>query len=214
LGRFIYIAGADGAGKSTQTELLLESLQAQGVRCWHLWLRFPFFLSLPLLVYARWRGYSWHEVADGVDHGYWDFRESWLMRQIFPRVLFVDAMVASVFRVYLPLRLGYTMVCERYVLDMMVDLSIATQHPRLDFDRLDYFLRLLPKGALIVGMSASEPIVVARRPDLRHDQRIGMKTLAYKALFQKLGFPIVEAENPVKQTHEQILSLVGKDFSL
>lgn len=197
-------------GKSTQAELLLESLQAQGVRCRHLWLRFPFFLSLPLLVYARWRGYSWHEVTGEVDHGYWNFRGSWLMRQVFPRVLFIDAVAASVFKVYLPLKLGYTIVCERYVLDMMVDLSIATQNSHFYSDGLDCFLKLLPEDALVIGMDAPESVVLARRPDLQHDRQIGMKISAYKVLFQSLEFQIIETRNTVEQVYKQVLDLVER----
>src|SRR5690606_9788348 len=114
-GRFIYITGCDGTGKTTQANLLLKHLEAAGGRPRHLWLRFPFFLTLPLLVYARLRGFSWYEEHDGVRQGYWNFRRSWVLRTLFPWVLLVDATLAAVVKVHLPLWMGRTIVCERFV---------------------------------------------------------------------------------------------------
>ena len=93
--RFIYITGCDGTGKSTQARLLLAQLKASGIKARHLWLRYPFFLSLPLLAYARLRGYSWREKTGDMEYSYWDFHRSWLMRTIFPWALLLDAALAT-----------------------------------------------------------------------------------------------------------------------
>jgi hypothetical protein len=209
---FIYITGADGTGKSTHAHLLCQHLQRRGIRCRHLWLRFPFFCSLPLLAYARLRGYSWHEVTDGIDHGYWDFRRSWLMRRVFPVALLIDATVASFFKVHLPLGMGRTIVCERYVLDMLVDLQSGMRRSLLDSWEYGGFLRLLPRGALVVGLVAPEPVVIQRRPDLQHDRLFGAKLSAYAALFQRIDCPVVETVQPEEEVRERIEELARTHF--
>jgi thymidylate kinase len=192
--RFIYIAGADGTGKSTQARLLLEHLQGRGIRCRHLWLRFPFLLSLSLLVYARWRGYSWHEVTDGVDQGYWDFRQSWLMRQIFPWVVLLDAALVSILKVYLPLWLGYTIVCERYVFDMVVDLSLALRDPiyRVTWSG-NCLLKLLPPDSFAVILDLDAATARERRPDLLHDRWLEDRLVFYRDLAQYLSLTVLDS---------------------
>jgi hypothetical protein len=103
---FIYITGSDGTGKTTQAHLLLEYLKNSGVNVQHLWLRFPFFFSLPLLAYARIRGYSYYEEKDGYRQGYWEFYRSRILRTLFAWVLLLDAAIATFRKVTLPLLAG------------------------------------------------------------------------------------------------------------
>src|SRR5687767_9986185 len=101
--RFLYLTGCDGTGKTTQADLLCAWLKQRSIQPRRVWLRFPFIFSLPLLAYARWRRLSWYEVVEGVRHGYWDFRTSILLKALFPWCLLLDAALAAVVKVYLPL---------------------------------------------------------------------------------------------------------------
>jgi hypothetical protein len=206
---FIYLAGADGTGKSTQAGLLLGRLDQLGISCRHLWLRFPFLFSLPLLAYARCRGYSWHEVTGGIGHGYWEFRHSWLLCRLLPLTVLADAALASLFVVYLPLWTGITIVCERYVLDMLVDLSIATGILMADSWALRSLLKLLPAGALVIGLTAPENLVASRRPDLEHDRRLGTKLSTYEEVFEALVCPVIPTADSVFRVHERVFQLVS-----
>jgi thymidylate kinase len=194
---FIYITGADGTGKTTQAEILIQLLEERGIRCKHLWLRFPFFFSLPLLAYARWKGYSWYEKTEGVRHGYWDFRHSWLMRTVFPWALLLDATLASVLAVYLPLQLGYTIVCERYVLDMIVDLSVATGCPVERMERWGKcLLNVLPGNSSTFILDSDATTVRKRRPDLLSDRRLQDKLSSYRNLAQSLSLTVLDGHLP------------------
>jgi hypothetical protein len=186
--------------------LLLNHLWAGGVRARHVWLRFPFFFSLPLLVYARWRGLSWYERHGQVQHGYWDFRPSHLLRRLLPWTLLVDAGLAGLFNIYLPLWLGQTVVCERFVLDMLADLSVA-------FDVQDlhrrapgsWYTRLLPSGAAVFILDLEQATVQARRPDLLTDKRLAQRLEIYRVLCQDLGLVSLSSMLPVEMVQDAIL---------
>lgn len=191
LPRFIYICGCDGTGKSTQAKQLLSHLTDLGVRPRHLWLRFPFCFSLPLLAYARWQGYSWHEEINGVRHGYWDFRCSWLLRALLPWVLLIDVVLAAIGKVYLPLWLGQTIVCERFALDLLVDLVVAfadTDLPRRWPGQL--YRRLLPSKATIFMLDLEAETIRARRADLQMDRRLEVRLEAFHRLARDQGLTV------------------------
>jgi thymidylate kinase len=208
--RFIYLCGCDGAGKSTQARLLLARLESLGRRPRHLWLRFPFLLSLPLLVYARWRGYSWHEQAGATRHGYWDFRHSWLLRTLLPWILLVDALLAALRKVYIPLWLGRTIVCERFALDMLVDLSVALGdaelHRRLP-GRL--YPRLIPRGAALFVLDLDAETIRERRADLRTDRRLETRLDMFRRLSAERSLQVLTSMAPAEELSRRIQELIG-----
>lgn len=209
LGRFFYITGTDGTGKSTQAELLTNHLANCGIRCRRLWLRYPFLFSIPFLAYARWNGYSWHEVNSMVDHGYWDFSHSWILRNIFPWALFVDALLAAIEKIYIPLSLGESIVCERFVLDMLVDLSIATKNHQF-IDRLagKLFAHLLPQNSKIVILDLDHKTICSRRANLAFDHALASRLEVYKLLANKLKLPIIDTHLPIPDVNHEIMTIM------
>jgi Mrp family chromosome partitioning ATPase len=193
-GRLLYIAGADGTGKSTQAAELLNHLARAGVRALHLWLRFPFLLSTPLLAYARWRGLSQTEERGGARYGTWDFQCSQLLRALLPWSLLVDAALAAAVRVYWPLVRGQTVVCERFVLDMVVDLALGCGDPGLG-ERVPgrLYARLLPRGSRVVILDLDLATTISRRPTLAFDRQLGRRLALYRQLAGAVGVPLVTA---------------------
>lgn len=202
--RFIYITGCDGTGKTTQAKLMMQHLAERGVQARHLWLRFPFTLSLPLLAYARWRGYSWYEENSGVRHGYWNFRRSWILRVLLPWVMLFDAMLAALHKIYIPLWLGKTIVCERFVLDMLVDLSVGLEEPLWMRFPGKLFLHLLPRVTQIVVLDLDASTIRNRRYNLALDRNLEPRLAYFRALASDCELPIVVNDQPIPQTLQYI----------
>jgi hypothetical protein len=209
---FIYLAGCDGTGKTTQAKILLADLRTFKVKAGHLWLRFPFFFCLPLLAYARWRGFSWYEETGGARHGYWDFQGSWLLRVVFPWLLLLDATLFTFAKVYLPLRLGNTIVCERFVLDTLVDLSLALGDPGF-LGRFPgkLYPALLPGRATLAILDLDVETVRERRPDLQGDRRLEARLEAYRQLAAGGGYPMFSTKKSRSEINRSIWGLIEKD---
>lgn len=206
---FIYITGCDGTGKSTHARLLRQKMAAAGIETSHLWLRFPFFFSLPLLAYARWRGYSWYETSGEVRHGYWDFRQSRLLRLLFPWLLLFDATLATLYKIVIPQWRGKSIVCERFVLDMLVDMSLAfgeKMHLALPGRLL---LLLLPSHAQTAILDLDEITVRQRRADLVWDNRLSDRLAAFNCLATDLSLLRLSSLMSVVDVNEDLCLTLG-----
>ena len=204
--RFIYITGCDGTGKTTQAQLLMADLAAQGSQTRHVWLRFPFLFSLPLLVYARVRGFSWYEINAGFRHGYWDFRSSWLLRKWLPWLLLVDASLAALIYIYVPLWLGKTIVCERFVLDMIVDLSVAISD--VNFHKKypgKLFQQILPPQTKIILLDLDPDTIRERRRDLEGDRNLEARLHYYRILRDDLSLTEFSSQMTVEEISGKLI---------
>jgi hypothetical protein len=212
--RFIYITGCDGTGKSTQVEMMMVYLNGLGISPRHLWLRYPNIFSLPFLAFARLRGLSWREEGGGVVHGFWDFRGSWLMEKVYPWVLLLDAILVSFWKVLIPIWMGKTIVCERYVLDMLVDLSLAFGGKDVfTIPPGKYLLRLLPVMARVFVLDLDRDTIVARRPNLVFDHHLEMRLKVFRGLAQTLGLMVFSSQPDVVTVHQQIVEALVDGFS-
>jgi len=210
-GRFIYITGCDGTGKTTQAALMMQRLRNLGEDPLHLWLRFPFLTSVPLLAYARWRGYSYYEeiiseTGNLIRHGYWDFDRSWLLRIFLPWFLLIDVAIAAVRKVYWPIWCGETIVCERFAIDTMIDLSVGLADP--DFIRKvpgKLFLRIVPDLKSIVLLDLSEQEARSRREDLVSDQRLTQRLSSYREAAKIAGLTMVSTDRSIEQVFDEVV---------
>jgi hypothetical protein len=203
--RFIYITGCDGTGKTTQVRLLLEQFKRQGVIAKQVWLRFPFLFSLPLLAYARWRRLSRFEQSRGARHGYWNFQSSCVLRRLLPWTLLVDATIAGLIKIYLPLWRGETVVCERFVLDILVDMSVAFDDQNMQHclpGRL--LLGLLPPGAKVVILELDTATIRQRREEMVYDQGLESRLKAFQSISKDLGLPVFSSHYPAQELNLQI----------
>ncbi len=207
---FIYVTGCDGTGKSTQSRALLALLAQNGYPARLLWQRFPFFFSIPLLVYARLRRFSWYETSAGYRQGYWDFSRSWLLRVFFPWAYLLDAWLASIFFVAIPMKMGVSLVCERYTLDMAVDLAVALRQERfLAGLPARWLMALLPKNASVFLLDLDVETLLVRRPELVQDRNLEMKLRLYRWLAELKGFPLLAGREFAEMLTHYIWQRVG-----
>lgn len=191
----------------------MEQLHKSGIPAKHVWLRFPFFLCTPFLLYARLCKLSWIEEHDGKRYGYWNFKHSWLMKRVFPWVLFVDAALLAGIRVYLPMRLGYSIVCERFVLDMLADFTLAIDN--LDFAQSlpgRWFMLLLPKNHSAIILHLDPKTIRERRKDLTWDHRLEARSEVFSHLAHIENIPTITSDLSIQEVNREINSRFGLKY--
>jgi thymidylate kinase len=204
--RCVHLAGVDGSGKTTQARAIMALLEAQGVRARYVWLRFPHLFCAPLLAYARLRGFSHREMLDGHQHGYWDFASSRLMSRLFPWLLLVDTFLVALFRIYWPLMLGYKLVCDRFAVDVLVDLMAGLGDSQFD-RRLPgrLYLALLPHDTRVVVLDLDTQTAQRRSSRLRGDRSHGQRRQLYLEIARRNHFCVVPSAASIPDTAGRLL---------
>jgi energy-coupling factor transporter ATP-binding protein EcfA2 len=170
-GRIVAIGGIDGCGKSTIAKELISIITENGKRVHYVWMRYNHFFAKPLLVFCRLIGLTWYEPTDS-RVGYHDFYRSATVSWLYIFLTFVDTLLASVVRVYVPAFVfGRTVICDRWILDILVDLATDT---RKDLDCRSFwvrsFLALIPSRAKCFVVYRDEIEIMNVRSEHRLDK--------------------------------------------
>lgn len=211
----IHFAGVDGSGKSTQARRIRDLSEGFGVPVTSVWLRFPRLLSAPLLLYARLRGFSHTENIDGTRHGYWRFQDSWLLTRIYPWLLLADAWLYAVCLVYLPLLWGRRVICDRFVVDTLVDLMTGLDDDRLDEGLLGRcFLAILPARTCVIVMTVDRAAAIGRSAELATDRTWARRREIYLGIASRNGFAVVDAASSIDSTTSAVCGVLCHEREL
>ncbi len=207
--RLIVLSGPDGSGKSTHARALLEDLRHRGIRAVYRRLRFPFLTTVPLLLYARLRGWSNRVRQGGYVIQAHAFGPSSLLRTWYPFTILMDLFLASLILVRLPLAFGRTVVCDRFILDTLVDAASSCE--RMDMVASPWLRlssTLAPPRTTTILLTASASTLQRRRPELSIDPAFAMRSALYDAISQEESIFRVGTEDEFEVVHERILSHV------
>jgi len=234
--RVIAFFGPDGAGKSTQAELLVNFLTAKGFRVKKAWVR-----STHTFAYLLWILFNKLNLCDdrsgmlrrmriGFAVSYLNERgygavspitmsppilKGSLSRWIWATIEVISIIPVVVLQVYLPLLLGHVVVAERFVVDSIA--SIAYFLGDESFSKswhARFLLRLVPKGTFFVFVDADYKTILLRRKDVAGPLEY---TEFHRRLFKELA-GIVRAlyvdtsKLSVQEANQRILGFIGKQI--
>ncbi|GAB3411280.1 thymidylate kinase [Haloparvum alkalitolerans] len=212
--RLICIIGPDGAGKSTQADMLLELLSNHGHDCEYRWLGFNHYLSLPLLGVARLIGLSEIETLDsGREVGYHHFERSKILTKLYPVLLLVDTLLAYLIAVAWPRsQLGKSLVCDRFIHDTVVNIMLSIDQPDfIDTAVCNLFFRLIPDDAEVFVLLADEDTLRDRRDDVEADRNISEKIQYYQILADRLDLPVIDSSKSPESIHHEIQAQLRRE---
>jgi len=171
LGELTYfvLSGADGSGKTTQIKLLEKYLRRRGFRVKRLWFRWVAFLSYPFLALCHLLGYTkWKTISrSNVRYAECRFYMNRALASLWPYLLTLDAFIYSIFKIEVRRILGYTILCDRFIPDIIVDLMCEIKDYRL-VKRLvgKTLLSLIPKDSKLMIMDVTESTAYSRKHNI------------------------------------------------
>ena len=206
----ICISGIDGSGKTSIIDGVRQELDNDGWNTQYVWLRYNHYLTKILLVFCRLIGLTRYEYPNGVRVGYHDFYRSRLVSVLFIAFTYIDTLLVSTLLVYLPsLFTTRALVCDRWVLDIMIDLEIDT---RINFPaggRLErLFLGLLPANAQCYLIQREQEEVLQCRPENLHDRNFPQRWELYAKYAERTWVTVVDNNSTIDKSVWKIVRQV------
>lgn len=205
--------GPDGTGKSTQASLLADHLQQHKDKVKKVWIRSPhtiaFLLSRFFVKIGFYRvvsnPFGRKKKIPAVD-------TSGSLRFFWTVIELVGVIPVILFRVYIPLFLGYTIIAERYVIDTIVTIAYYTDD--LDFVKSPiarFLLYFVPKNTIFIHLDSDVTTIMKRRGrNVESFNFIRFQRIGYKILENSVEALSIDTSNvTVEQTFNQILDWLG-----
>jgi len=203
----ICVSGIDGCGKTSIIEGVRCGLEAAGLPTRYVWLRYNHYLTKLLLAFCRLAGLTRYEYPDGVRVGYHDFYKSRVVSWLFIIFTYLDTLLVSILLVYLPSALGsQALVCDRYVLDIMIDLEVDTRIRFMAGGRLERLFRgLMPAHAQCFLIMRDQQAVLQCRPENVHDGNFQRRWDLYREYAARSWVETVENNSTIEEAVKQVV---------
>jgi dTMP kinase len=205
--RAVIISGIDGSGKTTQIKLLERYLNHRGFKVKRIWFRWVAFISYPILALCRILGYTKWRVIErsGVRYAERRFYLNKALAKLWPWFFTVDVLIHTIFKIFIWISLGYTILIDRYIPDILVDLMYETrdyQIPRRLAGRL--LISLIPKGSKLIIIDVNENTAYNRKHDIPNINYLKERRRLYLYIAKILNIPVINGEKNVLEVYKNV----------
>ncbi len=186
----IILFGPDGAGKTTQVQLLVEYFKKNNVRVKTSWIRalhsFALVASLTLIRMGFHR-----KVTNpyGRSHFVMDLRRLPLLRKIWPYLEIFSMAPLIIWRIKIPSFFGWIVISERYTLDSIPSIMWLTQDPRFQSTKAArILLRLIGQDYCLINLDSDYSTILSRRHEFAEPEKfIEIQKQVYSQFTRKLS---------------------------
>jgi len=203
----ISLCGVDGCGKTTQVMLLKRFLISKGIKCAYVWFRWTAFMSYPFLALCRVLGQtkaginprSGTHVSEHLFYRYDAIGKTWMLLITF------DLCIHYLLRVRTRIHAGFLILCDRFVLDTIVDLIHDTGDDRFLRSFLGKFLVTLSKKSITMVLDVDEHVAFNRKRDIPSLNYVIARRATYLKLAKALRLTIIDADRKPDDVHKRII---------
>jgi thymidylate kinase len=208
-GFLISISGIDGSGKSSNAIALANGLRENGLAVSRSWTGYKHALSYPFLALLRLVGYTHRIKVRGLVFFKRDIRRNKVIARLWPIAIALDFVPKALVAVALPLYQGKIVVSDRYVYDVIAEL---TQDSNMSVRIRNVLLHLVPRPNIAFLMDVDENIaweramVPGRAPEQPYYD-LGQRRRIYRDIARTNGIIVLDGSRDLSLNRKQILQM-------
>jgi thymidylate kinase len=104
---------------------------------------------------------------------------------------------------------GTSIVCDRFVYDTLIDLSVATKDHEIYKKPVGkLFLKLIPKNALFIMLNLDKTTIFSRRSELKDDLTFDERYILYNSLSSHFNIYVEENCGSMSEINCSIMSKI------
>lgn len=187
-GKLICFIGIDGSGKSTLSKMFCRYLTRNNVKCKYVYGRLLTKLVRPIFIMVQkiFLRKNKMNYRSYLRSKYRLIKKHKLIAKIYAYLLVFEYFWLILFKIRLPLLFGYTIVCDRYVYDTVInDLPIIVSNKKEVISWVDTIFKFAPQPDKTFLVDIPEEIALRRKRDIPNIEYIREKRKAYKSLKKK-----------------------------
>ncbi len=122
----------------------------------------------------------------------------------------IDNLAKTGLKVMIPLILGRTVICDRYVLDLLVE-NMADLHDTPTTSRIGHrLLKLLPQPDLAFLIEVNPEVAFRRKPDMPTLAHFSERIVLYHKLAESMGIERIDGNQTPEAIHNRIWSKAAR----
>lgn len=200
----ICFTGMDGSGKTTHAKTLAKVMEEHGIKNKYVWNRFePSIVLRPFMAIASVLFLQGRDVfGNYIEYSNSKkrlFRNRFLSA-MYQYIVLVDYYLQILLRIKIPLIFGKNIICDRYVYDTIVDLTVYSHYTNAKTKNiLKNLFYLLPKPNLIFLIDLPEEVAFQRKEDTPSIEYLRERRDIYLHIGKEHGMVILDGSKELNE---------------
>ena len=212
--RLVVFFGPDGAGKTTQAQLLASYFINRGYVVKRVWIKANHSLAALLSKIFVQFGYS-KTVFSPVGDSYkvFDIRYLPKLKKFWSLLEFVSVLPWILLKVKFPLLLGHVVIADRYLVDTIVTIAYSLRDTTfLSGFIANVLLRMIPQDAFLIHLDANATDILTRRKvEMIEKDFVEFQKKLYSSFAFSLGaLSISTSEKRIRDTFNAIVKNISE----
>ena len=193
-GTLLCIVGIDGSGRTTLAKQLVAEMQAHGIRSRYVWGGFdPTIFLRPAIWLIKTLVYRENRHSYVSEHKGQVLKNKRLAAAYYHIVL-ADHILQLAARVQLPLLLGESVVCDRYIHDAVMTTALVLDYADAELLRLlKRMLRFVPRPDCTLVADLPAEVAYERKNDVPSIAFLSERRKRYQLITEAHGLPVLDA---------------------
>lgn len=209
-GVLVCFVGIDGAGKSTLARALMSTIEKRGVECRYVWGGFTssFVVFRPLIGPLKrivFRGNA-HMQESGTKG---TVLKNSRLSSLYQYLALTDYVVQALFRITLPLAFGRTVICDRYIYDLVTSIGVILDYPvDKTLALLHRSLAFVPRPDLTFLVDLPETLAFERKDDIVSLDFLSVRRNIYLEMAWQEGMTILDGSRDKDELEQLVATTV------